>query len=126
MLFYFLSGWDSEIDIQMTVHLVRSQRSTMVRTEVRVMRNCMPCSHRFYKCIELGLVVGDAFLHVALLHCKKGFFSANVGYLSFLPLVNEGKSHSDFSRCVTGDYLANLPSGIMVIFLFMIPSNITS
>ena len=36
---FLLTGWDSEIDIQMTVHLVRSQRSTMVRTEVRVMRN---------------------------------------------------------------------------------------
>ena len=74
MLFYFLSGWDSEIDIQMTVHLVRSQRSTMVRTEVRVMRNCMPCSHRFHKCIELALVVGDAFLYMLLCYTVKRYF----------------------------------------------------
>ena len=74
MLLYFLPGWDSEIDIQMTVHLVRSQRSTMVRTEVRVMRNCMLyCSHRFHKCIELALVVGDAFLYMLLCYTVKRY-----------------------------------------------------
>lgn len=51
-------------------------------------------------------------VHVALLHCKKVFFfPTNVGYLNFLPLVDEGESHSNFSKCVVGDYLANLPSG---------------
>ena len=71
---FLLTGWDSEIDIQMTVHLVRSQRSIMVRTEVRVMRNCMLyCSHRFHKCIELAVVVGDAFLYMLLCYTVKRY-----------------------------------------------------
>ena len=32
-----LSGWDSEIDIQKTIQLVRAQRSGMVQTEVPYM-----------------------------------------------------------------------------------------
>ena len=31
-----LSGWDSEIDIQKSIQLVRSQRSGMVQTEVSI------------------------------------------------------------------------------------------